>query len=724
MKHGVLVAPALAGLLGAAAHAQQADSASAGDQSTASPSQGVTLEELIVTAQKREQALQDVPAAITALSASALQEQGVTDIIGLSGLAPNVEVTKVIETPSIFIRGVGSQVLASGADGSVATHVDGVYVSRPKAQVAGFYDVDRIEILRGPQGDLYGRNSTGGAVNIVTRRPTESFEAWGRVSAGNYSRLETEGAISGPVVGDALLGRLSMVSLNHSGYTDNIATGNDVDDQSEWGVRGQLLWRATDNLELHLSADHYSGRDHSGGWHVLGPATSVPLAGVALGGTPATDPIREISSEIDPRRTLELTNLSLTATLDVSDTIAVRSISGYRKSRSDAYTDIDGSELPLGPLSRQEHGEQYSEELQLSYDTDRVHAIVGVYYFEETLFGLSSTPVNLPFLPPGRFFRPVADFEMQAAAAFGRVEFGLTDRLDLAVGGRYSWEERSVEGSVTLPNAVTVPNVGSRSWNDFSPRVTLTYELAPDISSYATWSKGFKSGAFVNGPNPPVDPEKVRNYELGLKSELFGGNAQVNLAVFRYDFADLQVNRVSGAVVITENAAEATIDGVELELRARFDGGFSIDSSISWLDARYEQYVTADPARLALGPLDLSGNQMPTAPEWSAYLRAEQAFILGNGSELSMAANYRWRDDQFHDPFNQPNAFQEAYGELGARLQWVSPSGTTTLALWGQNLTDEDAILATAVSSELYGFPRLASVNEPRTYGVEVMFKY
>jgi iron complex outermembrane receptor protein len=246
----------------------------------------------------------------------------------------------------------------------------------------------------------------------------------------------------------------------------------------------------------------------------------------------------------------------------------------------------------------------------------------------------------------------------------------------------------------------------------------------PGVLAYVTWSRGFKSGAFVNGPNPPVDPEKVTAYEAGFKSEFFDRNLLLNLAAFHYDFTDLQVNRVVGAIVLTENAAEAKIDGVEAEIHALLGAGFSLDASLAWLDARYEEYVTADPARLALGPLDLADNRMPTAPQRSAFANLKKRFGLSNGSELTLAANYRWRDDQYFDPFNQRNAFQEAYGELGARLQWVSPSGAATVALWGQNLTDEKALLAVAVSSELYGFPRLASVNEPRTYGVEFTFKY
>lgn len=711
MRHLLLTATALAGLTAATAVQAQEDGAP-------------VVGEIIVTAQKREQALQDVPAAITAVNAQVLQEQGVTDIYGLTGLAPNVEISRVIETPSIFIRGVGSQILASGADGSVATHIDGIYVSRPKSQVAGLYDLERVEILRGPQGDLYGRNATGGALNIITRRPTESFDAWGRLSVGNYDRMEIEGAVSGPLVEDKLFGRLSYVSLNHSGYTDNIVTGNDVDDQHEWGVRGQLLWRPAENVELLFAADYYYGRDHSGGWHVLGPATAAPLIGVVLGGTTAPDPIRQIASERDPRRVLELGNLSMTATVDLSDTLALKSITGYRKGRSEAYTDIDGVELALGALDRTEDSEQFSEELQLSYDTERTNAIVGLYYFSESLFGSSNTPVNLPFLPPGRVFNPTADLDIEAIALFARVEYAFTDRLRIALGGRYSWEERAVDGQVILPTGVILPNVGQRDWEDFSPRVTVNYEVTPDVRAFVTWSRGFKSGAFVNGANPPVDPEEVEAWELGLKSELFDGRLRLNLAAFHYDFQDLQVNRVIGASVVTENAAAATIQGIEAEFEIRLGEGFSVNGSLARLDARYEDYVTADPARPALGPLDLSGNQMPTAPEWSAFVNARKEFVLADGAGVAISAAYRWRDDQYFDPFNQPNAFQEAYGELSARVQWSSASNGVQIAVWGQNLTDEDALLATAVSSQLYGFPRLGSVNEPMTFGIELTLRY
>lgn len=567
MKYLLLATSSISGLLASAAHAQSATEVE----------QEPTLEEIVVTAQKREQPLQDVPVAVTALGADALREHGVTDIFGLTGLAPNLEVTKTIETPSIFIRGVGTQSLPSGSDTSVATHIDGVYVARARAQVAGLYDIDRMEILRGPQGDLYGRNSTGGTLNILTRRPTEKYEAWVRSSTGNYSRADVEGAMSGPLVDDKLLGRLSFVSLNHSGYTRNVATGREVDDQHEKGVRGQLLWNATSNTSLLFSADYYTAHDYSGGWHVLGPGkfvngvpvsalpASLPGYGAAIF---ASDPIRQISSERNPRRALELTNLAATATVEMSDAMRLKSITGYRKSRSDAATDIDGSQLPTGPLTRKEHGEQYSEELQLLYDTQATHTIVGVYYLKEWLFGSSFTPITLPGIPPGTVFFPVSHLTAQAAAAFGRIEYSITDQLGIAFGGRYSWEERSINAFIVQPFPPNVTNVAQESWQDFSPRLTLNYNVNPDVLSYVTVSKGFKSGTYVNAVNAVIDPEKVIAYEAGLKSELLNRKLQLNLAGFHYDFTDLQVTRIVGTNPIIDNASEATINGLEAEFQA------------------------------------------------------------------------------------------------------------------------------------------------------------
>lgn len=702
-------------------------------------SDGGGLEEVIVTAQKRAENLQDVPAAVSALTAHELEERGVTDVIGLSGLAPNVQINRIIDVTSIFIRGIGSKFLGSGSDSSVAFHIDGAYVSRPKAHASAFYDIDRIEVLRGPQGDLYGRNATGGSVNVITRKPTEQLDAYGELTVGNYGRMNFEGAMGGPL-GERLRARVSVVSLNHDGFGKNIFTGNDIDDQEEYGVRAQLQWLPSDALDVLLIADTYQADDAAGGWHVIGPGRAdVPLTGVVLGGTTAADP-RDISSETDTVRKLDNKSTTLIATWQFAERWSAKSISAYREAQSRIDTDLDGVELFLAPLTEFEDAKSFSQELQLQWTGERSTGLLGAYYIREDMLGdvqvpfrvlevLGSTGIGVipaPF-PPGTLFRPKADLDLEAWAIFLHGDYRITDRLKATAGMRYSSERKSTKGTFTAPTpfAPTITPMDDRAhWSDFTPKFSLDYTFTDAVLVYASYAEGFKSGTFVNNPNPPIDPEYVTSYEVGLKSRWLENRLQANLTAFTYDFKDLQVNRIVGAMVLIENAADAKVDGLEAEIAARIGENFDLALNLAYLDARFERYMTADPTHLELGTIDLSGNRLPVAPEFSGSLNLRQRFPLNDGSAVILSGNATWQDDVYFEPFNQPNAFQKAYAEYGARLAWESADERMTLALWGRNLGDKFAVLNGVVSTDVIGYPRLSAVNEPRTYGVDFRYQF
>jgi iron complex outermembrane receptor protein len=709
------------------------------------------LEEVIVTAQKREQTIQEIPSAITAYGAEDLANLGVDDIYDIRGIAPNVEVVRIIDITTAYIRGVGSKFLGSGADGSVAFHTDGVYVPRPRTQAASFYDIERIEILRGPQGTLYGRNATGGSINIITRKPTEELDGFAKLTFGNYERINFEGAIGGSLThNNTLLGRLSVVSLNHEGYGENVFTGNDIDDQEEYGARLQLQWVPTEDFDVLLIADAYRAHDAAGGWHVLGPGKEgVPITGVLLGGSLPPDP-RDIAMETDPERSHRIYGFSGIATWRIDDQWTFKSLSGYREGTTNLFTDIDGVELFLGPLKENETGDSFSQELQLQFSNDRLDALLGAYYFTESIdgdvdipfrllevLGTCQPPINscddlhlgiipVPF-PPGTLFSPDALLDTDAWAVFFNADYRLTDRLLLTAGIRYNYEKRKLDGTFTAPTPfapTVIPHGGSESWDDWTPKLGLSYNFTDNVMAYVTWSEGFKSGTFVTNPNPAVEPEELTAYEAGIKALTWNGRLQANVAGFIYDFKNLQVNRIVGALVITENASDAEINGIEAEFAALLGETVEARLNLAWLDATYKDFSAVDPARLELGELDLSGNDMTAAPEYSVHAALAKRFNLANGSTVTLSGHYTWRDDQFYEPFNQPNAFQEAYGEFGARLSWLSTDRKLEVAAWGRNLDDETAIVNNVISTDVFGFPRLAALNEPRTYGIDILYRF
>ncbi len=507
------------------------------------------LEEIIVTAQRRTQNLQDVPLAITSLSADLLAKKGVRDMFGLTSLAPNIDVAQNNGRLKIFIRGIGKSLDNSGAEGAIAVHQDGVIISYPSIQGTSFHDIERIEVLRGPQGTLFGRNATGGAVNIITRGPTEELQVNARANIGNFSTREFEIGVGGPIMKDKLLGRLAVYKVDRDGFGKNSFDGSDIDDRDEIAVRGKLKWLVTEDLTAELGIDYWDANDSGAVVHTFGSAFGV-LRGVAEGGSGAPN-FRGVASETEEHRDIRTYGYSLTLNYEINDHWAFTSLTGYRDQDGVKLSQYDGTDAPGWPSTNEESGIHFSQEVQLNWDTDRINAVFGLYYFDDDIFVTNTVPFQFGVNIPGDIFDERGHAKTEAYAAFASVTWAATERLNLTAGIRYSDEKRTTESSFQLriiPFGLDlfIPLNNQRSYDAITPRFSVDYALTDDTMVFFTASRGFKSGQILPGnQSPPIDPEFIWSYEGGVKSILLDGRLKDNLSAFFYDYSDLQVSQLA-----------------------------------------------------------------------------------------------------------------------------------------------------------------------------------
>lgn len=742
---------ALACGLGSAARAQSGGVAA---EATAS------LEEVVVTAQKRTESVQDVPLAVTALSGDQLARAGATNVEGLQAVVPNLNLGQQLGVARIALRGVGLDNLSTGAEGSIALHVNGVFLSRSAAALSSFYDLDRVEVLRGPQGTLYGRNATGGSINLITRRPAKDLSGYFDVTGGNYDRLAFEGALNVAPRDDVAV-RLAFQTNEHSGYGHNIVTGHGIDDAETRAARLSVLYTPADDTELLVVGDYYRGKDHANGYHFLGAggltASGQPVVpfGILFGGAVAPNS-RDIANETDPVNRREIWGVSADLK-HVAGDWTFRSISAYRFTKYATDADLDSTSFTLAPIRQTERASQVSEELQALYEGQRVRGIVGAYYFDERITGGISDPTNdIIFGGPGilrQGYFAGGKMHTTAAALFGQATYEFTDRLSLTVGGRYGWERKSVvdllqfdlarpyvPGAAVLPLALCAEDAPSvpgcqphKIWRSFTPKASLEFKMNPDTLIYGSVSRGFKSGTYnLGGVRPPIEPEKVTAYEAGLKSEFLDRRVRANLAAFYYDYKNLQVGKVVGATLALENAATARIYGTELEVRARPAAPVELGLTASLLHARFTDFVSVDPARPAgdgrtfdngVPAFDNSGNTLPQAPNWTLSLYGEYTWTL-DGGDLTLRGDAAWMGKVYYSAFNRPEVAEGERTKLNASAEFRSRDEHIRVTAFVRNILDKTYVSNAFVSSGLVGFPINGFLEAPRTYGVSLRYSY
>jgi iron complex outermembrane receptor protein len=748
----------------------------------ADPPDASELGEIIVTAQKREQSLSDVSQSVSAVRADELTNSQTSSIESLQYLVPSISFGNDFNFAKLFIRGIGLNSSFPGADPSVALHLDGAVIAQAGAQMSSMFDLEQVEVLRGPQGTLYGRNATGGVVNLITAKPTESLDGYARLTAGSDDLRLTEAALGGPIT-EKIRGRVAMRYLSRDGYAINELTGKSVDDAQQFSTRLIVQILPSDSFELMLSGEFHREDDTSNALKFRAasfPNATAPAPGavdlrslaVQPGFSVASDP-RNIRANVEPINDRKTYAGTMTATWRLTDALSLKSITNTRDYEAEFYQDFDVSDYPgcrqplVGPSStctlapgitrtagnhwQPLYQHQSSEELQFNFDGEKLHGLLAGYYLKEYI----RIENHLGFNPNPHFSSNPADaraifdgaMNVKTWAVFGNASYDFTDKFSLKAGARYSHEERDVASyqataippaAAPVPSALGYPFRRAKEWSNLSPQLGVEFRPKEGLMTYLTYSKGFKSGTSVIGEAGKefVNPEIVDSIELGLKSRLLDNKLQLNVAAFYHEVEDAQFQftfpQAAPPNFTTEmrNAAQVEAKGVEFEASWRPMQGFTLDGSVTWLDSKFTEFFAPNPLDAASyssapgqAPLqDLSGNRTRMSPEWSFSLHPSYEFTLGGAGSLTLTANAVYKGEQFHSEFNDPRMASEAYTLVDANVLFTSASERYTVNLWGKNLTDEfvwSGSYAVASTRTIGG-----TLLPPRTYGVTLNVRF
>ncbi len=691
---------------------------------SAAGTQSGQLDEIIVTAQKREQTAQSTPLAITALDSNALQAHQVASLEDLSQVSPGIVIGQDIGINHLYIRGIGLNGFSSGADPSSAFYVDGVYIGTAAAQLTSFYDVDRVEVVRGPQGTLYGRNATGGAVNLISRTPTEDTSGYLDATFGNYGLYQFEGALSGALTKDgALLGRIAFQTIDHNGYGQNVTLGYGVDNENRQAVRGTLEYKPTDSMRFTLIGEFFHQRDNDYFVASFGAYPGYTLLGQSLGYPSLANQRNQATLTPQPENQRQGEAVTLTSEFDLNEHFQLKSITGWREFERTNNWDIDDSSAPLsdGYIAEQEH--QTSEELQLAFKAAGLDAIGGLYFYHETLAAQN----YFPFFDfgPGDNYLADGTMDIKAYAAYSQATYTVVPRLRLTGGIRYSKEDRSTDGFFQGVGVPAVPADGAKSWSAWTPKGGVEFDVAEDVLAYASVTKGFKSGTFNIGQvNPPINPEKVLAYETGLKASALDRRLEMSGSVFYYDYTDLQVNEILGITTITTNAAAAIDKGIELAARAKATRLLTLDGDLTFLHARFTDFTSVNPLTPAAPAENLDGNLLPGAPKWAGNLGAELALPLPVPGRFSLRVDASYFSRIYFTEFNDPSLSQAGYVKVNAFLRYTSANDKWTVSLWGKNVTNRLIAGVKTLGIAGYGYPIYGSYEPPATYGITLGTKF
>mgnify|MGYP003700746423 CR=1 FL=1 len=691
------------------------------------------IEEIVVTAQRRSQNLQDVPIAVTALDGETLRVASISNIDEVATRTPGLVVTYTNPAePQFYIRGIGSNL---ADESSVVVFVDDVYIGRGGGMNFDLFDLERVEVLRGPQGTLFGRNVVGGLIHVITEKPSHEPGMSLRLSAGNLDRLNLAGSVTGPL-SDSMAGKLSVSSIKRDGYVRNTVSGNDLFDEDSLSVRGQLSIDAGDDVSVLLSAEGMRERRNGDPRKVLGEGDAFDISD--------PDPL-VVEAREDGFQDRDLFGLS--AKIDWTSPLGeMTSITAYREAEFSFFTDFLGvpvTPVTIGSLNRlDEDSYQFTQELRLASTAfdGRADWVGGLYYIRENTArdeflqqDFDALTGGVPLGLSGQILFPQRNVT-DGYAVFGQLTWHVDDRLDLTVGARQSWDRKSVDlegidlsqnGLPLLPPPLQAEYDVSDSerWSAFTPRFAASYDLTDQVMVYASASRGYKSGGYQGTPTDGVsaviafDPEFAWSYEAGIKSRFLNDRLQLNATAFHTDYTDLQVVQlVGGDRLVTGNAADAKIDGLELEWIALLSAGLEFSGSYGYLDAEFEEFLAP-----ASSGGDMSGNSLTRAPEHKLNLALQYSHQLEN-VEVSARLDWRYQSEFFFDPRNRTAPAggdrQGGYDLLDARVALATRDGAVEVAVWGKNLTDELYRNSVGVFEPFN--QTFVAFGVPRTYGVSV----
>ncbi|MBX3705548.1 MAG: TonB-dependent receptor [Pseudomonadales bacterium] len=705
------------------------------------------IEEILVTATKRQATNLETPASITAFSQDQLTIRQIANIMDLQVSAPNVEVGNFNGTQFVTIRGVGFSTFTHVADPTIAVHVDGVYQPRVGSLLGAYEDLASVEVLRGPQGTLYGRGATGGTVNVNTAAPTDTFEGEASVIAGNYDRLGGKGFVSGPI-SDQLQYRLfALYDDQQEGFEKNVLPGGrDGEATRSRAARASLRYLPTGHLTADLKLS-YDKRDGSYIASAITPPQDVlwPIY------TDAPFDLRPHRMALDGENRDERTDTSATLTLtwEAGDATTVRSITGLLRNEFRQIVDGDGTGVFANNQDTKFESTTWSQEVNVNTMQldDRLDVLVGVYASDDDFDFTNELP--LPFitwpLPEGTeipglgtvpfFLRIDFQQETRSYAAFVDSTYHLTDRLRAYGGLRWSRDERKLENQ----QFQVVPLCGfglpidrqNKSWSDVSPRVGVQFDFRDNVVGYAQFQQGFKPGGF-NGNlcGDDFDQEEVNSFEIGLKARVLEDRVSLSASVFHYDYTDIQVSQITDLQVNIENASEATVYGAELELSARLTPALSVDAALALLSAEYGDYVSCDamafPGNCSGGVVvleNVKGNPLTRAPERTFNLGLQYSAPVANFGQLMLRADGYWSSKVYFSHFEDPNESQGAYQVFNLSAEFAPANSRLLLRAFVKNLSDEEYLIGTLAYGNT-SFNQSGIWAPPRTYGAAVSFAF
>ncbi|MEM8937287.1 MAG: TonB-dependent receptor [Pseudomonadota bacterium] len=702
----------------------------------ASTSADPRLDRITVTAQRRQQALEDVPISIATFSGEQVEDAGVNDVGLLSLITPGLQVTGSLGSITPYLRGIGTQSGGGGETNSVAIYLDGVYLASPNNGAFAFNNIERIEVLKGPQGTLFGQSATGGLIHIITKDPTQDPSGSVNVSYGNYNTVDgsfyhAQGLTDNLAADIAFTGR-----YQGDGYGENVVVGGDTNLRREFDIRTKWLWTPLDEARVTFSA--YYGENEND----LGYNNPFAPGSVGVGPTPALDDIYDVQTNLHAEPDRSSFGGSLKIEYDFGD-MQLTSITGYHELEHEVVFDQDGSPLPLNDVIFRTTAESWQQELLLNGSMDKLDWTVGFNFFHDVAAFPPLTlvpappPPPAPFpLGPGQRFDIFSEQDLESIAIFAQLTYAITDRTRITAGGRNTWDERSIVGDQQIvdgtlqgpgtPVASFITSSQSVSWSEPTWRFSVDHDVTDELLAFASISRGYKTGAFnlISFANPAADPEILKAYEGGLKFASANGNFRANASAYFYQYENMQLLRsvVGGAELL--NAAESEIIGVDFDMTWAATDQLQFSTSVAWMDGEFTDYPDADildvPNTVIGGfvPMtgDVSGNTTLQSPEWTFNLLADYTIPLETGS-IDFNMSYTHTSEVFYSVDNSLS--QEPFNVINANAGYFA-SGGWGVKLWVKNLTNEEYLAIGSLSSAgAYTY-----FHPPRTYGVELSYSW
>ena len=698
-------------------------------------SNATTLDAITVTARKREETLQEIPVAVTAFTAEALDKLNVEDLSDLGGQVPNLTIYAArgaSSTVTAYIRGVGQADPTWGADPGVGIYLDDVYIARPQGALLDVFDVSRIEVLRGPQGTLYGKNTIGGAIKYISRGLPQETEGYAQITVGNYNQLDAKAAIGGEIGGkdSGLRARVAVASMNRDGFGENTITHQPISDKEIPAARFNLGAYAGDDFDVQFALDWIDDKSGMRGSKMLVPNPFAPAY-------PPMDSRYDVRSGMRNINDVETKGASATVNWRPNEDWAVKYIIAKRESDTFGNIDFDTTPVKIADVQGIYFDEQVSNELQVNYDGGgRARGVVGLYQFNGEAGGqIRNNFFNLLFGDTrGTVYT-------ESIALYADWTFDLNDKWKLDVGARYTDEDKRAvvfnrsyaDATFTRPTAVVADFDKTINLTNVSPKVSIDYQVNPDVMVYGLATRGFKSGGYNIRANAvavprsaePFDDESVDSFEVGSKMAFLDQRLFLNVSLFHNKYKDIQLSVFTGIDTNGDgvddqffgdftNAGRGTVNGAEVEYQWLPTQNWLVSGNLAWLDAKYDEFIDR-------GVNVADKQRFTNAPEFSGAMNVEYRTALSNGGNLSARMTYSYQSEVWPTTDLSPLIMQKGYGLLGAGVIWQA-NDAWSFSLQGSNLMDKE------YRTTGYNIPSVGSVigfyGAPRQYTLTARYEF